>query len=161
MFPNTGARIMTFVGGPCTQGPGICVSPELKEPMRSHHDIEKDNIRYLKKASKYFEGLAKRSASNGHVIDILMGSLDQVGFLEMKPCTDKTGGIVILSDSFNTSIFKQSFQRIFLKDGQNHLIMGFNATFDVQVITKRMNNTTHVIDYSDFSSLNYYRQVEN
>lgn len=124
---------MMFIGGPCTQGPGICVGPELREPMRSHHDIEKDNAKYLKKASKYFEGLAKRSASNGHVIDILIGSLDQVGFLEMKTCTDKTCGIAIMSDSFDTSIFKQSFQRIFLKDEQHHLTMGFNATFDVQV----------------------------
>jgi protein transport protein SEC23 len=77
--------------------------------------------------------LAKRSASNGHIIDILMGSLDQVGFMEMKSCINKTGGITILADSFNTSIFKQSLQRIFLKDGQHHLIMGFNATFEVQV----------------------------
>lgn len=125
---------MMFIGGPCTQGPGICANPELREPMRSHHDIERENAKYLKKAVKYFEELARRSASNGHVIDTLIGSLDQVGFLEMKTCTEKTSGIAIISDFFDTSIFKQSFQRLFLKDEQQHLIMGFNATFDVQVI---------------------------
>ena len=33
-FPNTGARIMTFMGGPCTQGPGMVVDDELKHPIR-------------------------------------------------------------------------------------------------------------------------------
>lgn len=40
---------------------------------------------------------------------------------------------MILADSFNTAIFKQSFQRVFQKDSQGHLQMGFNATLDVQV----------------------------
>lgn len=44
-----------------------------------------------------------------------------------------TNGYMILADSFNMSIFKQSFQRVFAKDEQGHLRMGFNATFDVQV----------------------------
>jgi protein transport protein SEC23 len=46
---------------------------------------------------------------------------------------NNTGGFMILADSFNTAIFKQSFQRVFQKDGQGHLQMGFNATLDVQV----------------------------
>ena len=40
---------------------------------------------------------------------------------------------MVLSDAFTTSIFKQSFLRIFTKDEQGNLEMGFNATFDVQV----------------------------
>ena len=40
---------------------------------------------------------------------------------------------MVLSDAFTTSIFKQSFLRVFTKDEQGHLEMGFNATFDVQV----------------------------
>ena len=51
-FPNAGARIMLYSGGPCTEGPGMVVSAELKEPIRSHHDIERDNARYYRKASK-------------------------------------------------------------------------------------------------------------
>ena len=46
---------------------------------------------------------------------------------------NSTNGVIVLSDSFATSIFKQSFLRIFNKDEQGHLQMGFNATFDVQV----------------------------
>jgi protein transport protein SEC23 len=34
-------RIMMFVGGPPTVGPGIVVSTDLKENIRSHHDIQK------------------------------------------------------------------------------------------------------------------------
>ena len=51
-FPNTGARIMMFLGGPCTQGPGMVVGDELKHTIRTHHDIEKDNCKYMKKAMK-------------------------------------------------------------------------------------------------------------
>ena len=43
---------MLFAGGPGTEGPGLVVGPELREPIRSHHDIDKDNIKYYKKALK-------------------------------------------------------------------------------------------------------------
>ena len=51
-FQNAGGRIMLFTGGPATEGPGMVVGPELKEPIRSHHDIDRDNIKYYKKALK-------------------------------------------------------------------------------------------------------------
>jgi protein transport protein SEC23 len=44
-FQNAGGRIMLFAGGPCTEGPGIVVGPELKEPIRSHHDIDRDQAK--------------------------------------------------------------------------------------------------------------------
>ncbi|KAG9300734.1 hypothetical protein G9A89_023532 [Geosiphon pyriformis] len=131
-FPNTGCRIMLFSGGAATEGPGMVVGNELKEPIRSHHDIEKDNIKYYKKSTKFYEGLAKRASTNGHIVDIFAGCLDQIGLLEMKSLPNSTGGYMILSDSFTTVIFKQSFQRVFNKDTQGNLQMGFNATLDVQ-----------------------------
>lgn len=51
-FQNAGGRVMLFAGGPATEGPGMVVGPELKESIRSHHDIDKDNIKYYKKALK-------------------------------------------------------------------------------------------------------------
>ncbi|GAA5848699.1 hypothetical protein JCM3766R1_006415 [Sporobolomyces carnicolor] len=131
-FPNTGARIMLFAGGPATEGPGMTVGVELREPIRSHHDIERDNVKYFKRATKFYEALARRAAQNGHAIDVFLGCLDQVGLLEMKSLSNYTNGYMILADSFNMSLFKQSFQRVFAKDDQGHLQMGFNATFDVQ-----------------------------
>lgn len=43
---------MLFTGGPATEGPGMVVGVELREPIRSHHDIERDNVKYFKRASK-------------------------------------------------------------------------------------------------------------
>ena len=43
---------MLFAGGACTQGPGMIIDNELKNTIRSHHDIEKDNAKYMKKAIK-------------------------------------------------------------------------------------------------------------
>lgn len=82
---------------------------------------------------QFYESLARRAAQNGHAIDVYCGCLDQVGLLEMKSLSNFTNGYMILADSFNMSIFKQSFQRVFAKDDNGDLQMGFNATFDVQV----------------------------
>ena len=51
-FQNAGGRIMLFAGGPATEGSGMVVGPELREPIRSHHDIDRDHIKYYKKALK-------------------------------------------------------------------------------------------------------------
>lgn len=131
-YPNTGARIMMFVGGACTQGPGMVVGDELKFPIRSHHDIEKDNCKYMKKAMKHYESLATRSANNGHVIDIYSCALDQTGLHEMKYLPSLTGGHLVMGDSFNTSLFKQTFQRVFSKDVKNEFKMAFGANVEIK-----------------------------
>ena len=51
----------------------------------------------------------------------------------MKLLPNSTNGIMVLSDLFATSIFKQSVLHMFNKDNQDQLKMGFNATFNVQV----------------------------
>ncbi|XP_006891630.1 PREDICTED: protein transport protein Sec23A isoform X3 [Elephantulus edwardii] len=131
-FPNTGAHIMMFIGGPATQGPGMVVGDELKTPIRSWHDIEKDNAKYVKKATKHFEALANRAATTGHVIDIYACALDQTGLLEMKCCPNLTGGYMVMGDSFNTSLFKQTFQRVFTKDMHGQFKMGFGGTLEIK-----------------------------
>lgn len=40
---------MTFIGGPCTHGPGMVVNEELKDPIRSWHDIKEDNVPFMRK----------------------------------------------------------------------------------------------------------------
>lgn len=130
-FPNSGARIMLFAAGPCTVGPGTIVGTELKEMLRSHNDLEKDHARHFKRACQHFEALAKRAGNNGHTIDIFAGCLDQIGLLEMKSLVEVTAGYMILADSFQTTVFKKSFQRVFEKDENDQLVMGFNATLEV------------------------------
>jgi protein transport protein SEC23 len=51
----------------------------------------------------------------------------------MKSLTNATNGFMIISDSFMTAIFKQSFLRTLVKDEQGWLKMGFNGTFEVLV----------------------------
>ncbi|QIW98260.1 hypothetical protein AMS68_003778 [Peltaster fructicola] len=139
-FQNAGARIMLFTGGPATEGPGMVVSAELKEKIRSHHDIDRDNIKYYKKALKFYDTLAKRAAHNGHAIDIFAGCLDQVGLLEMKALPNTTGGHMILTDSFTASMYRQSFAKIFDADENGNLAMGFNASLEV-LTTKELKVT--------------------
>ena len=50
---------MVFAGGAATEGPGMVVSNELKEPIRSHHDIDRDSVKHFKRATKV--GLAQLS----------------------------------------------------------------------------------------------------
>lgn len=113
-FPNVPSRIMLFMGGPCTQGPGMIIDDNLENTIRSWYDIEKDNNKYTKKAvkvkfystchiqpvssmlkilfySQHYEALSTRAANNGHTIDIYACALDQTGLHEMKCCTNLTG----------------------------------------------------------------------
>ncbi|KAJ8045054.1 Protein transport protein Sec23A [Holothuria leucospilota] len=131
-FPNAGARIMLFLSGPCTQGPGMVVGDELKAPIRSHHDIEKDSAKFMRKAMKHYDSLATRASENGHTIDIYSCALDQTGLHEMKNCCNYTGGHMVMGDSFNTSLFKQTFQRVFSKDVKGEFKMAFGATLEVK-----------------------------
>lgn len=145
-FPGSPARIMLFAGGPATEGPGMVVGPELREPIRSHHDIDRDNIKYYKKALKFYEALAKRVSNNGHIVDIFAGCLDQVGLLEMRGLANTTGGHMILTDSFTSSMYKQSFARVFNKDGDDNLLMGFNA--ELEVLTTKELKVTGLIGHA-------------
>jgi len=41
---------------------------------------------------------------------------------------------MVLGDSFNTSLFKQTWQKVFAKDSQGqHLKMAFSSSFEVKV----------------------------
>lgn len=137
---STGSRIMLFTSGAATVGPGMITTHELKESLRSHNDLEKDIAKHWKKAQKvtnllfkYYESLAKRCTDNSIVVDIFAGCGDQVGLMEMKSLVNSTNGYIVLSDSFSMSLFKQSFTRIFKRDKNGELKMGFNGQLEVQV----------------------------
>ncbi|KAG2030238.1 hypothetical protein BDR03DRAFT_1017372 [Suillus americanus] len=127
-FPNTGAHIVIFVGGPAMEGPGMV-----------------DSVKHYKSAVKFYEGLAKRSFNNGRTVDPFAGCLDQVGSLEMKSLPNSTDGVIVLSDSSAMSIFKQSFLCMFNKDDQDFLQMDFNAMFDAQAKLKISGLIGHAI----------------
>uniref|UniRef100_A0AAQ5X0N0 Protein transport protein SEC23 n=1 Tax=Amphiprion ocellaris TaxID=80972 RepID=A0AAQ5X0N0_AMPOC len=160
-FPNTGARVMLFIGGPPTQGPGMVVGDELKTPIRSWHDIQKDNARHLKKATKYYEAMANRSAVNGHSIDIYACALDQTGLLEMKCLSNLTGGHIVMGDSFNTSLFKQTFQRVFSKDYNGDFRMAFGGVLEVKEMGIGGTSQWKVCSINPSTTLGFYFEVVN
>lgn len=82
---------------------------------------------------QFYESLAKRVANNGHVVDIFSCALDQTGLYEMRFLSNMTGGYMIMGDSFNTSLFKQTFQKVFVKDQKADFKMGFGASLEVKV----------------------------
>ncbi|XP_050372685.1 protein transport protein SEC23-like [Argentina anserina] len=127
---GTGARIVALVGGPCTEGPGAIVSKDLSEPVRSHKDLDKDAAPYFKKAIKFYDSLAKQLVSQGHVLDLFASALDQVGVAEMKVAIEKTGGLVVLAESFGHSVFKDSFRRVF-EQGEQSIGLCFNGTLEI------------------------------
>jgi len=132
-FPQSSVRVTLVVGGPCNVGPGMVVGEELVETIRSHLDLQKDkpNARYTKPAIKFYSTLASRAVACGFAVDIYACSLDQVGLYEMKVMSDKTGGYMVMSDSFSMSVFKESFRKMFDCDEAGYLQLGFNAKVDV------------------------------
>uniref|UniRef100_M8C178 Protein transport protein SEC23 n=1 Tax=Aegilops tauschii TaxID=37682 RepID=M8C178_AEGTA len=162
--PGSGARIMAFVGGPSTEGPGshaplLCdkillflflksvmtvvqnfqiVSKSLTEPIRSHKDLDKDSAPLFDKAVKFYDQIAKQLVHQGHVLDLFACAVDQleklllleVGVAEMKVAIEKTGGIVVLAESFGHSVFKDSLLRIF-QSADNGLGLSFNGILEI------------------------------
>jgi hypothetical protein len=59
---------------------------------------------------------------------------------------------MVMVDSFNTSLFKQTFQKVFSKDNKNEYRMNFGATIEVKV-----NN----YQQKKFQKTILFRQVEN
>lgn len=100
-------------------------------------DLQKDssNARYSVKAIKYYTSIAQRAVNAGFALDIFACSLDQVGLYEMKVCTDKTGGYMVMGDSFSTHVFKDSFRKVFDCDEAGYLHQGQNAK--VEIFTSR------------------------
>ncbi|GMN61533.1 hypothetical protein TIFTF001_030628 [Ficus carica] len=129
-FPGSGARIMAFVGGPSTEGPGAIVSKNLSEPIRSHKDLDKDSAPHFHKAVKFYEGLSKQLVHQGHVLDLFACALDQVGIAELKVAVEKTGGLVVLAESFGHLVFKDSLKRVF-QSGDNDLGLASNGIFEI------------------------------
>ncbi|XP_010531432.1 PREDICTED: protein transport protein SEC23 [Tarenaya hassleriana] len=130
-FPGSGARIMAFVGGPSTEGAGAIVSRNLSEPIRSHKDIDKDFAPHYHKAIEFYEGLAKQLVHQGHVLDVFACAVDQVGIAELKVAVEGTGGFVVLAESFNHSVFRDSLKRVFQSGENNDLGLSSCGIFEV------------------------------
>ncbi|XP_027907547.1 protein transport protein SEC23 [Vigna unguiculata] len=128
--PGSAARIMAFIGGPATEGPAPIVSKQLSEPIRSHKDLDKDSVPHYHKCVKFYDGLAKQLVHQGHVLDLFACALDQVGIAELKTAVERTGGLVVLAESFGHSVFKDSLKRVF-QSGDYDLGLSSNGIFEI------------------------------
>lgn len=57
----------------------------------------------------------------------------KIHLLILMPFNNLHSGIMVMGDSFNTSLFKQTFQKIFSKDSKGEFNMAFGATIEVKV----------------------------
>ncbi|VAI02757.1 unnamed protein product [Triticum turgidum subsp. durum] len=129
--PTTGGRIMAFIGGPSTEGPGSIISKPLSDPIRSHKDLDKGSAPLYNKAVKFYEEIGNQLVHQGHVLDLFACALDQVGVAEMKVAVERTGGIVVLAESFGHSVFKDSLRRIF-QSSDSDLGLSFKLGYQVR-----------------------------
>ncbi|KAL9269709.1 transport protein SEC23 C-like protein [Drosera capensis] len=129
-IPGSGARIMAFIGGPSTEGSGAIVSKSLSEPIRSHKDLDKDSAPHYHNAIKFYEGISKQLVHQGHVLDMFACALDQVGVAELKVAVERTGGLVVLAESFGHSMFKDSLKHI-CQSGECELGLSSNGIFEI------------------------------
>lgn len=140
------AKLALFAAGACTFGPGKIVGTELKEPLRSHNDIEKGSSKHYKKAVQFYKKLATKgvganrdnkdkffdhNASSSFSVDIFAGCYDQTGVYEMRPLANQTGGVVVVTDSFQTSIFKNTFYECFSKDEDGYPFIFSDGSLEV------------------------------
>ncbi|MCO5577964.1 hypothetical protein L7F22_031801 [Adiantum nelumboides] len=106
------------------------VAKDLSEPLRSHKDVDKGAAPYYHQAVDFYETLSRQLVIQGHVLDLFACSLDQVGVAEFKIAIERTGGIIILAESFAHPVFKESFTRIF-EAGESGLGLSFNGIFEM------------------------------
>lgn len=127
------ARILFCIGGAISIGHGKIISKPLVETVRHFNDFQKgnDNTKYYKPAIEFYDILATRASKAGLIIDIFSCSMNQVGLYEMKKCVEKTGGLIILTDSFSNPQFKDSIKKIFELDENEILKMCFKAKLEI------------------------------
>lgn len=130
-YAGSGARIMAFLGGPCTIGDGKVAGVEFSEQMRLHNDLKNDKAPYFKKAIQFYQNITQQLVHNSHTVDIFAANLDQVGVLELKSCVENTGGIMVLTDTFDNPVYKESLKSYF-KRKDDYLEMAFNGSIEVQ-----------------------------
>jgi protein transport protein SEC23 len=64
-------------------------------------------------------------------VDIFAFTLDQFGLLEMKYLAEKTGGVVVMQEKFDSDVFKETYKKLFDKDSNGFLKMGFGSKIDI------------------------------
>ena len=129
---------MLFIAGPPTAGAGAIVGrSKKKESIRSHHDLLKNQAPHYKAACEFYKALSDRAIISTIVVDVFACSLDQVGTAELRSLISRTGGLIVLADKFEQSVFRESLRRVFERQPDpvtglpGQLQMGFGAQIEV------------------------------
>ncbi|AGO09923.1 AaceriAAL068Cp [[Ashbya] aceris (nom. inval.)] len=77
-------KVLAFLSGPCTQGPGKVVSKSYKNHMRGHSELQNKKARYSSQAADYYKSLREFAPTVNY--DVFITSLDQTGVWEMSQC---------------------------------------------------------------------------
>lgn len=141
LYSKIGSRILLFSGGVSTIGPGSIVTTPFKDSIRSHNDLINDNkiIKKFEKNCNFFKIIAEKASINGHTIDIFIGCYDQIGLNEMELLVDKTGGVIVQSDSFTSAIFKQSLIKLLSLNEFGESQFGLNSTLEIKCSNLKIN----------------------
>lgn len=110
-FNNGDVHVLLFIGTPVTIGEGNIVSLDKKVQIRTFNDDFSSN----KKSTNFYTNIANRkeAANSSMSFSIFASSYNQVGVYEMSDLTLKTGGYLILNDSFTSNLFKQNYLKVF------------------------------------------------
>ena len=134
---NAPGRVVVLTAGACTVGPGQVVGLSLDETIRSYLDLERKepNTKYYAEAVKYYAGIASRAVNAGHGVDIFGCALDQTGLYEMKVLPERTGGNLVMTDTFSAGTFRGSLVKLLApgSGSDGGLAGGFNGKMEVCV----------------------------
>ncbi|KAF5736780.1 protein transport protein sec23-1 [Tripterygium wilfordii] len=131
LINNTGSRIMVFTSGPATLGPGTIVDSDLSKAIRTHRDIVNGHLPSYRKLCSFYKRFSQRLVDIAAVLDLFACSLDQVGAAELKAPVERSGGFMMLGESFESDQFIKCFRHIFNRDKEGHLKMYFDATLEI------------------------------
>ncbi|KAL8229489.1 hypothetical protein R6Q57_014389 [Mikania cordata] len=132
---HTGSRVMVFTSGPTTMGPGMVASQDLNHSIRTHRDINTGHAPFYWKSCEFYKQISEKLTDLSMVLDLFACSLDQVGVTEMRAPVEKSGGFIMLTESFESDQFRKCLRHIFTRDQQGFLDMCFDVTIEI-VTTK-------------------------
>ncbi|XP_071697568.1 protein transport protein SEC23 G [Rutidosis leptorrhynchoides] len=127
----TGSRVMVFTSGPATMGPGMVVSQDLNQSIRTHRDVNSNHAPFFNKSCEFYKQISQKLTESSIVLDLFACSLDQVGVTEMRAPVEKSGGFIMLAESFESDQFRKCLRHIFSRGELGYLNMCFDVTIEI------------------------------
>jgi protein transport protein SEC23 len=130
--PKGGARATVFTGGPCVGGAGAIVGSALTETIRGHTDVqERKDAGARRRAVAHYARIATRARAQGHALDLVSGSLEETGLLEMSGCVSRSGGVALQAETFGADHLRASLRQLLRRDGRGELQLGYGARHEL------------------------------